>query len=118
MLYEVITSLSICPSDLALFDRLLNQAIFERKVDDITSSGYVLHTLEASIWCIMTIDTFKSAVLKAVNLGDDTDTTGAVTGGLAGLLYGLNSIPKKWIKQIAKSDDILNLGERLGSKLV
>lgn len=112
------SSLSICPSDLALFDRLLNQAIFEPKVDDITSSGYVLHTLEASIWCIMTTDTFKSAVLKAVNLGDDTDTTGAVTGGLAGLLYGLNSIPKKWIKQIAKSDDILNLGERLASKLV
>ena len=46
----------------------------------------MLHTLEASLWCLLTEDTYADAVLKAVNLGGDTDTTGAVTGGLAGLL--------------------------------
>ena len=53
----------------------------------------MLHTLKASIWCLLTTDNYKDAVLKAVNLGEDTDTTAAVTGGLAGLLYGLDNIP-------------------------
>lgn len=66
----------------------------------------MLHTLEASIWCLLTTDNYKDAVLKAVNLGEDTDTTAAVTGGLAGLLYGLDNIPSNWINQIAKHDDI------------
>lgn len=66
----------------------------------------MLHTLEASIWCLLTTDNYKDAALKAVNLGEDTDTTAAVTGGLAGLLYGLDNIPSNWINQIAKHDDI------------
>ncbi|MCS7020149.1 MAG: ADP-ribosylglycohydrolase family protein, partial [Cytophagales bacterium] len=85
--------------------------------DEIQSSGYVLHTLEASIWCLLTTDNYKEAVLKAVNLGSDTDTTGAVTGGLAGLLYGLDNIPKNWLQQIARYDDIENLAERLADKI-
>lgn len=51
--------------------------------------------------------------MKAVNLGSDTDTTGAVTGGLAGLLYGFDNIPKNWIDQIARKKDLENLTERL-----
>jgi ADP-ribosyl-[dinitrogen reductase] hydrolase len=73
---------------------------------DISSSGYVIHTLEASIWCLMTTACYKDAVLKAVNLGGDTDTTAAVTGGLAGLLYGLEDIPEKWLNQIARINEL------------
>jgi ADP-ribosylglycohydrolase len=112
-----LTSLSINPTELALFDRLLKKDIHELTEENIFSSGYVLHTLEASIWCLLTTDNYKDAVLKAVNLGEDTDTTGAVTGGLAGLLYGLDNIPENWIKQIAKHDDIEELAERLGEKI-
>jgi ADP-ribosylglycohydrolase len=112
-----LTSLSINPTELALFDRLLKKDIHELTEENIFSSGYVLHTLEASIWCLLTTDNYKDAVLKAVNLGEDTDTTGAVTGGLAGPLYGLDNIPENWIKQIAKHDDIEELAERLGEKI-
>lgn len=111
-----LTSLSINPTEIALFDRLLKQNILELTEENIFSSGYVLHTLEASIWCLLTTDNYKDAVLKAVNLGEDTDTTGAVTGGLAGLLYGFDNIPKNWIKQIAKHDDIEELADRLSDK--
>jgi ADP-ribosylglycohydrolase len=52
-------------------------------------------------------------VLQAVNLGHDTDTTGAVTGGLAGLLYGFDSIPSKWIDILARRKDIKDLSDRL-----
>ena len=72
-----------------------------------------MHTLEASIWCLLTTDNYKAATLKAVNLGEDTDTTGAVTGGLAGFLYGFETIPEIWLQQIARKDDIDNLADRL-----
>lgn len=112
-----LTSLSINPTEIALFDRLLKNNIHELTEGEIQSSGYVLHTLEASIWCLLTTDNYKDAVLKAVNLGEDTDTTGAVTGGLAGLLYGLDNIPTNWIKQIARNDEIENLAKRLASRI-
>lgn len=108
--------LSINPAEIALFDRLLRQDIHELSEESISSSGYVLHTLEASIWCLLTTDNYKDAVLIAVNLGDDTDTTGAVTGGLAGLLYGLDNIPENWLSQIARHEDINELAERLSRK--
>jgi len=111
-----LTSLSINPTEIAKFDRLLKQNIHEQTEENVYSSGYVLHTLEASIWCLLTTDNYKDAVLKAVNLGEDTDTTGAVTGGLAGLLYGFDNIPANWIKQLARNNDIENLAERLGEK--
>jgi ADP-ribosylglycohydrolase len=109
-------TLSINQTEVALFDRLLKHDIHKLTEENIFSSGYVLHTLEASIWCLLTTENYKDAVLKAVNLGEDTDTTAAVTGGLAGLLYGIDNIPTNWLKQIAKYDDILNLAERLGEK--
>jgi ADP-ribosyl-[dinitrogen reductase] hydrolase len=81
--------------------------------EKIHSSGYVLHTLEAGIWCLLTTNNYKDAVLKAVNLGEDTDTTGAVTGGLAGLLYGFENIPGNWIEHLARKKDIEILAEKL-----
>lgn len=107
---------SINPDEVELFDRLLKQKIYKLSEQNIFSSGYVLHTLEASIWCLLTTDTYDDAVLKAVNLGEDTDTTGAVTGGLAGLLYGFDAIPSKWTTKIARHDDIVKLSERLGDR--
>lgn len=114
---DYLIRLSINPSEMAIFDRLLNNDIHDLPEKEIQSSGYVLHTLEASIWCLLTTKNYAEAVLKAVNLGSDTDTTGAVTGGLAGLLYGLDSIPANWIKQLAKKEDIDDLAERLAAKL-
>ncbi len=107
---------SVDPEEIELFSRLLKGNIYELSEDEISGSGYVLHTLEASIWCLLTTDNFRDAVLTAVNLGEDTDTTGAVTGALAGLLYGIEGIPAEWKKQIARHDDIEDLAERFGNK--
>jgi len=105
------------PSEIAWFDRLLKGNIHELPEEEIQSTGYVLHTLEASIWCLLTTENYKDAVLKAINLGEDTDTTGAVTGGLAGLLYGYDNIPTNWIAKIARRDDIEDLAARLARKI-
>lgn len=96
-----------------LFDRLVTQNIFDFAEQDIQSSGYVIHSLEAAMWCLMTNNDYKSTVLAAVNLGIDTDTTAAIVGGLAGLLYGYEAIPKDWINCLARLEDILELCERL-----
>ena len=104
-----LSSLSIDPIEVSLFDRLLKQNINELTEENIVSGGYVIHTLEASIWCLLTTETYKDAVLKAVNLGNDADTTGAVTGGLAGLLYGFDNIPSNWVNGLARKKERMML---------
>ncbi|MCL9808395.1 ADP-ribosylglycohydrolase family protein [Flavobacterium luminosum] len=103
----------INPIEIHKFHRLLNEDITKVNEDNIKSSGYVIDTLEASIWCILTTNNYKDAVLKSVNLGHDTDTTGAVTGGLAALIYGMDTIPAEWINTLARKDDIINLTKSL-----
>lgn len=73
---------------------------------EVASGGYVMETLEASLWCLLTTDNFGACVLKAVNLGGDTDTTGCVAGGLAGVCYGLQSIPLEWRTALARAAEV------------
>jgi ADP-ribosylglycohydrolase len=88
--------------------------ICDFETEEIHSSGYVMHTLEASIWCFLKTNNYKEAVLSAVNLGNDTDTTGCITGGLAGLYYGIENIPADWQNVLARKTDIVALAEKLG----
>jgi ADP-ribosylglycohydrolase len=107
---------TINPDEITLFNRLLTGDIYKLPVTEIQSSGYVLHTLEAAVWCLLTSASYSEAVLKAVNLGLDTDTTAAVTGGLAGLTYGYESIPEHWVLMLARKKDIDALAQRLAYK--
>lgn len=100
------------------FSTVVSGKIDELPESEIHSSGYVIHTLEASLWCLLTTSSYAEAVLKAVNLGEDTDTTGAVTGGLAAIYYGYDAIPSEWVSQTAKKDEILDLAKRLEASLV
>jgi ADP-ribosylglycohydrolase len=70
----------------------------------IQSSGFVVATLEAALWAFFTTDGFRAGALKAVNLGDDADTVGAVYGGLAGAFYGVEAIPVEWMEGLVKRD--------------
>ena len=97
--------------DFSPLDELLALSPAER----IGSSGYVLDTLTASIWCLLTTETFSECVLKAVNLGSDTDTTGCVAGGLAGVYYGLEAIPAEWLAILARKVDVSRLFNRFVS---
>lgn len=92
-----------------VYNKIIKQDISKLKDNNIKSSGYVVDTLEAVIWCFLTTNSYKDAVLKAVNLGDDTDTIAALVGGLAGLYYGFNSIPQGWINNIQQKDYLNNL---------
>ncbi len=66
----------------------------------IRSGGFVLDTERAALWCLANTSSYAECVLAAVNLGDDTDTTAAVAGGLAGIVYGMGGIPGKWLNAL------------------
>lgn len=94
------------------YGRLRDLEAFANLPDSgVKSSGYVVHTLEAAIWCLLNSDSYEECVLKAVNLGEDTDTVGAVAGGLAGLAFGYDSIPAEWLDVIISKDWITKLCE-------
>ena len=84
-----------------------------RDVDDIHSSGYVISTLEAALWAFFTTESFYDGAVRVVNLGYDSDTVGAVYGGLAGAYYGLEAIPAKWIEGLVQR----NVVEKIASDL-
>ncbi len=76
-----------------------------------------MHTLEASLWRFLTTVSFEGAVLTAVNLGEDTDTTGAMTGGFAGIFYGIDSAPKEWYETVARIGEIEELCRNFDQKI-
>ena len=92
--------------------KYLNRIFEDDFSQGIMSSGYVIYTIESVVYCLKTTDNYKDAVLKAVNLGGDTDTIAGICGGLAGIYYGFDSIPVDWIENIPKLDKVLSLCER------
>ncbi len=99
-------------SQLPHYERFLSGRLTDLPEEHIRSTGYVVHTLEASVWCLLHTNSFAAAVLRAVNLGDDTDTTAAVTGGLAGAVYGLGDIPKQWTETLVLKEQITGLASK------
>lgn len=93
-------------AELPRFRRILDGGLASIPRDGIRGSGYVVDTLEAAIWCLLRTEDFRACALLAVNLGEDTDTVGAVAGGLAGVAYGAAGIPEEWIGALARADDV------------
>ena len=81
--------------------------------NEIRSSGYVIDTLEAALWSVSATDSFEAAVVLAVNLGHDADTVGAITGQVAGALYGASAIPARWLDRLAWRERISGIAYRL-----
>ena len=87
--------------------RLMSPGLADLPRSGVSGSGYVVHTLEAALWCCLNFpDDFATPVLAAVNLGLDTDTTGAVTGSLAGLIHGEAGIPEEWLGVLARREHL------------
>lgn len=104
-------------SALQPYSLILGGGLRDVSQGDIKSSGFVAHTLTAALWVLLTHDDYAETVLAAVNLGEDTDTTGAVAGLLAGLTYGLEAIPGRWRDQITAPALINNIADRVIARL-
>ncbi len=95
--------------DFKNFARLFDKNFANLFEDEINSSGYVVDSLEAAVWCLLNTDNYKDLVLKAVNLGRDTDTIGAIAGGLASAFYGVEQIPAEWLDVLKKKDYLIQV---------
>jgi ADP-ribosylglycohydrolase len=95
--------------ELLYYKRIFKDDFINLQQEEIKSSGYVVDTLEAALWCLLNTHSYESCVLKAVNLGEDTDTVAAVAGGLAGIHYGISAIPEKWLSRIPRLEYIKQL---------
>jgi len=102
---------------LPFYKRIFEESFKDTPDDDIKSSGYVVDTLEAAIWSFLGTDNYRDCILKAVNLGHDTDTIAAVAGGLAGIYYGYEAIPEKWREGLIRSEYIRKLCDRFAESL-
>lgn len=100
---------NVIADEMERFNRIFSLYLSNCSMDEINSSGYVIDSLEAGLWCLLNSSSYKEAVLLAVNLGEDTDTIGAITGGLAGIYYGIKGVPPHWIKKLARKKDIIQL---------
>ncbi len=100
-----------------VYARLFSDNFAALPEDEIKSYGYVVPTLEAALWCLLNTDSYKSAVLTAVNLGKDTDTVGAIAGGMAGLYYGVKQIPADWLDVLKKRQYLENIAENFFAAL-
>lgn len=98
------------------FSRIIQNDIRETKIEDLKSGGYVIEVLESSIWFLLNSNSYEETILSIINLGHDTDTSAAIAGGLAGILYGLKGVPEYWIISIARMEDIMELGNKLNEK--
>lgn len=86
---------------------------FDKPRSEIKGNGYVVDSLEAALWCFMHTNSYADAVLEAVNLGDDSDTTAAITGQLAGAFYGINGIPETWKRQLYDYEHLISVANSL-----
>jgi ADP-ribosylglycohydrolase len=97
--------------ELPQFMRIFSYQLPSLSQDEIKSSGYIVDTLEAALWCALSYTSTKDILLAAVNLGLDTDTTGMVAGSIAGIIHGLSSVPDQWLDSLARKreiDDLIN----------
>jgi ADP-ribosyl-[dinitrogen reductase] hydrolase len=104
--------------------RQVIEAAAGRNREELKNSGWVRHTVESAVWGLLTTTSFEEAVVQVVNLGDDTDTAGAVVGALAGAAYGLEAIPGRWREAVRgewplrsgkmwRAADLIALADRL-----
>ncbi len=114
---KFVTQSNFKQAEIQKFSRILSRNIADFPEAQINTSDSVVDTLEAGLWAVMTANSYKSTVLTAVNLGEDTDTTAGVAGGLAGMIYGIDEIPEKWLADLARIEDIIALGQKMEGSL-
>lgn len=100
-----------------MYNRLLKQDIRDLKINDINSSGYIVDTLEASFWCLLTNSSYENTIVEAINLGQDTDTIACICGSMAGIIYGMNSFPSRWLDKLQKKEYLLDMFNRFAETI-
>lgn len=113
--YKTITKFSV---ELFHYDALFDKNFAATPENKIVSRVYIVDNLKAALWCLLNTDNFRDVILKAINLGGDTDTVGAVAGGLAGAAYGIEQIPAEWLDVLRKKDYLYKIAADFSSAII
>ncbi len=103
----------------AEYSRIAGGDFRELSEEKISSSGYVVDTLEAALWCFLSTDSYRACILKILGLGRDTDSIGAVAGAMAGIHYagsGEKDIPQEWSGALQGQGLLMQAVRRLAEK--
>lgn len=100
-----------------LYSRIIKDDIRDLSLDEINSSGYIVDTLEASLWCLLKNNNYEDTIVEAINLGQDTDTIAGISGSMAGIIYGYDSIPERWVNKLQHKDEIFKIFHKFEQKL-
>ena len=103
---------------LEVYNRILKDDISKFTIDDIKSSGYVVDSLEAALWVLLNGKNYEETIIGAINLGNDTDTIAAIAGSMAGIIYGVDAIPKEWLDTLIRKDYLVKLALDFENKIV
>lgn len=99
------------PESIEKYKRILDGNLKDTDVADISSKGYVVDTLECSLWIVLNAADFKETIVASTNIGNDTDTIGAITGSIAGIIYGFDKFPKNWVDKLLRKDYLTEVSE-------
>lgn len=107
-------------SELAIskYDRILKGNIKEHNITEILSTGYVVDTLECALWIFLNSKSYRETIIATTNIGNDTDTIGAIAGSMAGIYYGYNDIPDTWLDKLMRKDYLIDLATKFEEKIV
>lgn len=95
-----------------LYSRIIKDDIRRLSLDEINSSGYIVDTFEASLWCLLKNNNYEDTIVDAINLGQDTDTIAGISGAMAGIIYGYDSIPKRWLDKLQQKEYLFDMFDK------
>ncbi len=100
------------------YDRLIKKDISKLKMNDIKSTGYVVDTWECALWILLKSKSYKETIIASTNIGNDTDTIGAIAGSMAGIIYGYKSIPKEWLSKLKRKDYLIDIAIKFENEFI
>ena len=104
--------------NISKYDRILKHDISKYTLDEILSTGYVVDTLECALWILLNAKNYRETIIATTNIGNDTDTIGAVAGSMAGIIYGYDSIPKEWLDKLMRRDYLIDLANNFEKEVM